>query len=240
MGTWTLESVYHITQPHDTGQLFGNHYIVSFRMRYTPSTFGGFKEMPKLAWNEIIMMNEHHKNEHWQFSTNMYTHNPTSKTLLIWPSRYYVAYATAAGRQTTVQGKSQLLDKNNQPVRVDALGANIVDKGKQADAVRSYLKKNGGVMMIEIDDIPSINIPTGNEHKERLLIFSCGVEGGGPKTQAVQYLDVNGATPKNAWTRRFDLSHSMRGLQTTGLRTVPPPALVSAPRPATFTSGECW
>ncbi|HAV61777.1 MAG TPA: hypothetical protein DCY13_05370 [Verrucomicrobiales bacterium] len=240
MGTWNLESVYHIKQQHDTGELFGNHYIVSFRLRYTPS-MGGFKEMPRLDWHEVIMMNEHHKGESWVFEANMYEHNPLSKTLEIWAKRYFEAYNTAAGQPNgLIKGSSKLMDKTGQPVKIETLGKGLASNAAKADAVRNYLKRHGGVMYIEIDDIPSVNIPRNGEHKERLLIFDCGVVGGGPRTRAIQYLDVDAAKPKAAWVRRFDLSHTMTGLKTTGLRKVSAPVSVSAPRAPLFGSGECW
>ncbi|TCJ14933.1 hypothetical protein EZJ19_08595 [Parasulfuritortus cantonensis] len=241
MGTWTLESVLHSTRLHDTAELFGNHYIVNFRLRYTPAVLGGFKEVPKLDWHEIIMMNEHHKGESWVFEANMYQHNPLSKTLEIWAKRYVEAYDNAAGQpDTTIKGSSKLMDKNGRPVPVAALERGLTDDGDKADAVRDYLKRHGGVMFIEIDDIPSINHPKNGEHKERLLIFNCGVVGGGPRTKAIQYLNVDAARPKINWTRRFDLSHTLTHLNTTGFRRVLPPPLVSMPRAPVFVSGECW
>ncbi len=241
MGHWTLESVRHLTQTHDTSELFGNHYVVNFRLRYHTSAFGAYQETPLLYWHEVIMMNEHHKKQHWSFTTNMYEHNPLSKTLEVWAKRYLAAYDAAAGRpDAMMKGSCTLVDKNTRPVPVAALGAGLTDNNRKADAVRSYLKKNGGILFIEVDDIPSINIPKAGEHKERLLIFNCGIEGGGPRTQATQYLVVNAAQPKTNWTRQFNLNHSMTGLRTSGLAMVAAPALVSTPRTPIFGSGECW
>lgn len=239
MGTWTLESINHRTETFDTPELFGNHYIVTFRLRYTRSTFGSFTEMPMLDWHEVIMMNEHHKGEHWTFTTNMYAHNPTSRTLQVWPRRYYAAYDTAAKlSDATMKGSSKLLDKNGQPVGIDILGPGVTSPQEKADVVRDYLKRRGGVMVIEIDDIPSINMPRGGEHKERLLIFNCGLVGSSLRTKAIQYLNVNHALPRMSWTRRFDLSHTLTGLKTTGLRVVTAPPGVASPRSQPFFPGE--
>ncbi len=241
MGSWTLQSVTHTCSAHDTGELFGNHYIVDFKLRYAKSTFGSYKETPRLDWHEVIMMNDHKAGEHWEFTTNMYEHNPMSKTLEVWAKRYVSAYQRAAGRiDPLMKGKSSLVDTRGQLVSIDKIGRNITDEKKQANAVREYLQKNGGGLDIQIDDIPSINIPKNGEHKERLLIFDCGVVGGGPRTKAIQYLDVDHAVPKTSWVRRFDLSWTLTGMKTTGLKVVQPPISVSGPRAPLFLGGECW
>lgn len=241
MGSWTLQSVSHTSALNDTSELFGNHYVVDFKLRYAKSAFGGYKETPKLYWHEVIMMNDHKAGEHWTFTTNMYEHNPLSKTLEVWAKRYVAAYAHAAGTpDPLMKGSSVLVDTRGQPVPIAKIGKGIFDKTKQADAVRAYLKGHGGGLDIRIDDIPSINIPRNGEHKERLLIFDCGVVGGGPRTKAIQYLVVDQAVQKSQWTRRFDLAWTMTGLKTTGLKVVSAPASVSAPRTPVFATGECW
>lgn len=57
MGSWTLQSVTHSCSTHDMGELFGNHYVVDFKLRYAKSTFGDYKEMPRRDWHEVIMKN---------------------------------------------------------------------------------------------------------------------------------------------------------------------------------------
>lgn len=245
MAHWSLESVRALTQPYDTTELFGNHVIVNFRLKYSTSGLGGgkFKEPPPLDWHEVIMMNEHHKKESWVFATNMYRHNPLSKTLIVWARRYIAAYDQANGTpDALMKGSSLLTDTNGRPIAIDKLGKGLLDADKKADAVRSYLKKNGGLMFIEIDDIPSINIPTAPSFKERLLIFNCGIEdeGLGPRAKVIQYLSVDSAKPKGSWTRRVDLSHTMTGLKTSGLKIVQPPALVADPRTPVFGPGEAF
>jgi hypothetical protein len=244
MAHWSLETVTATTTPYDTTELFGNHFIAKFRLKYTTSGLGTgkFKEPPPLDWHEVIMMNEHHKKESWVFSTNMYRHNPLSKTLMVWARRYIAAYDQANGTPDALQkGSCLLTDDKARPVPVTKLGKGLRNNGQKADAVRSYLKKNGGLLFIEIDDIPSINIPSGPTHKERLLIFDCGIEdeGAGPRAKAIQYLLVDSTKPKSSWIRRVDLSHSLTGLKTTGLKIVQPPALVADPRTPVFGEGEC-
>jgi len=241
MGKWTLQTVNATCSNYDTGELFGSNFIATFRLKYSPSAFSKFKETPLLDWNETIMMNEHHKGEHWVFNTNMYKHNPLSKTLEIWAKRYIAAYDSARGAPFFGKGHSKLFDKNGMPVQAQALRQAADPKGK-ADAVRHYLKAHGGILEIQIHDIPSINKPKPADatHKERLLSFNCGVEGGGPRVKAYQYLVVNSAQPTHQWVRRCQLGWGMAGLKTSGLRPVPPPPQVANPRPPVFVSGECW
>lgn len=240
MGTWTLESVNGETSNHDTSELYGTNVKVTFRLRYRPSTFGKFVETPKLDWHEKFMMKEHNAGEWWQFEDNMYEHNPCSNTLKIWPGRYVYAYKSAMGRPDgSVKGSVTLLTANNAPVAKTALKQNLNDPAQQADAVRSYLKSSGGILVITVHDIPSINKPKdGARHKERLLKFDCGVIGGGPRWKGDQYLDVDGAKQPAAWQRAFAPVYG--AFDTNGLKQTPPPPQVSGKRPPTFVSGECW
>lgn len=239
MGTWTLERLVTGYSDHDTAELFGTNFKARFWLRYTSSTFSRFVETPKLDWHETILMKEHHNNKWWEFDTNMYEHNPVSNTLKIWPRRYIAAYDKAAGIvEANLKGSSQLTDKQGMPVPINELGAanNSVEK---ADRVRAYLKSHGGVLVIEVHDIPSINIPKGNEHKERLLKFNVGVEGQGLRAAAEQYLVVNHANPKHTWTRRF--GNAWTTVWNPGAcPKVDPPASVAMPRDPVFAPGETW
>lgn len=242
MGRWTLESINGATSPY-ISETVGHNVIVTYRLAYEPSMMGQFKELPILEWNEQIYMIEHHKREWWEFSANMYQHNPLSKTLEVWAKRYVAAYDQAKGMPFLGKGSSKLLKKSGAPVQAADL-PQAMSNADKADAVRSYLKRNGGKLEIVIHDIPSINKPDAQTHKERLLVFDCGFAGGGPRYQGTQYLNMNGAQPQHAWVKDFQvagaaLSHQfMRN--TMGLKKTPAPPLVSQPRPATFLSGECW
>ena len=241
MGKWTLEALNGTSDPLNA-PTFGTNFRAFFKLRYTPNMFDTFVETPKLDWHEKIHMKEHHKGEWWEFETNMYTHNPSSNTLMIWTRRYIEAYNAANNLPSdsmNMKGSSKLLNKNGLPVAGRELGQNINNSQQKADAVRSYLKKHGGILQIEVHDIPSINIPANNEHKERLLVFNCGIEGGGLRLQAEQYLDVIGGQPQTSWTRRFNMTWK-ESWATTGLRKVPTPVGVSGVRPPTFLPGECW
>ncbi|MCG3124251.1 MAG: hypothetical protein GIKADHBN_02703 [Phycisphaerales bacterium] len=240
MGTWTLERLTTEFSDYDTSELFGTNFKARFWLAYTPTAFDRFAETPRLDWHELILMKEHHNNQWWEFETNMYEHNPLSNTLKVWPGRYVIAYDTAAGEPPFgVKGRSELLDRGGMRVAIDKLGAGISDNAQKADAVRSYLKKHGGILMIEVHDIPSINKPTGNQHKERLLKFNVGVAGSVLRAQAEQYLVVNHAQPKAAWTRRF--SNGWPTAWNPGAAPkVAAPASVSNPRDPVFAAGECW
>jgi hypothetical protein len=220
------------------GSLFGTNVIATYRVACSPS-IGKFQETPRLDWHETIMMNEHHNGETWDFDTNMYTHNPTSATLLVWAARYVVAYDLASGGGHTGKGYSKLLTKSGGKVTAKELGK-VSGAAEKADAVRKYLKSKGGILEIQIHDIPSINKPDADEHKERLLLFNVGVEKGGSKVKAYQYLDVDGSKPSSQWVRKAGAGWAVSGLKTTGLKKVGPPSLVSSKRGATFTAGECW
>lgn len=195
-----------------------------------------------MDWCEVIMMNERHKMETWRFKTNMYEHNPTSKTLEIWSKRYVEAYNHAHGSPWRGKGHSILFDKRGLPVPKTALPMKSDGPGK-ADAIRNYLKSFGGILELQIHDIPSINKPKASDepiHKERLLLFDCGIIGSGPRVKAFQYLVVNSGRPRCEWERQMGLGWNISGLKTTGLTTVQPPDQVSMVRKPVFFPGEGW
>jgi hypothetical protein len=240
MGNWTLESLHTDSTPMNGG-VFGTNFHATFLMRYTTSTFGLYQETPQLDWHETIMMNEYHKQQCWVFDTNMYTHNPGSNTLVIWARRYIEAYRTAGNLGSMIKGKSQLTTSTGADVTIQDLGANLTDSAQQADAVRSYLKRKGGCLVIAIHDIPGIHAPTGTDHKERLLLFNIGVLGVGVRRRAEQYLNVQAGVHPVNWQREFsNIGWTRTRLNTTGLQTVPPPPAVALGKPPQFLPGECW
>lgn len=158
LGLWKLNSVTGDVTPYDQNGLFGHNFKVTFTLEYQTSTFGNFTEPPRLDWHEKFIMIEHHKRERWVFEKNMYEHNPTSATLLIWPKRYVEAYEAAAGRAYTGKGSCQLLTKTGTAVTQKQLGA-ATSGADKANAVRKYLKSHGGRLKIMVHDIPSLNTP---------------------------------------------------------------------------------
>ena len=151
MGRWTLESITGINSPY-VSETIGHNVNVTYKLRYEPSMVGGFTELPILEWNEQIFMIEHHKREWWEFSANMYKHNPLSKTLEVWPKRYIAAYDAAKGMPYGGKGSAKLFTKQGMAVQGAALGTANTAADK-ADAVRHYLKKNGGRLEITVHDI---------------------------------------------------------------------------------------
>ena len=234
---WKLAGVKTQFSDYTQGDLWGSNVVATFKMAYSPS-IGKFKETPKLDWHETIMMNEHHKGETWVFDTNMYTHNPSSNTLLVWSARYVTAYDYAVQGGATVKGYSKLLAKNGTPVKAKDLEKAGDGKAK-ADAVRKYLSSKGGFLEIQIQDIPSINKPDAGEHKERVLLFNIGVVGG-THVKAYQYLDLDGDKPTSAWVRKAGDGWGVSGFKTTGMKKVSAPGNVSSARGPRFTAGECW
>ena len=237
MGSWSLEKLSSNNTPLN-GQTFGTNFNVHYLLKYSPSIGSKFQETPMLDWHEKITMIEHHKGEWWEFETNMYEHNPTSKTLEVWPRRYYLAYNDVFGVPHMGKGSCKLFDKNGVALKRTALPAGKTSDKDKANAVRSYLKSHGGKLAIHVHDIPSINMPKPNQHKERLLLFKCGVIGSPLKIEAEQYLNVQAGQQPTAWGRELNMPCRRRSLTTTGFNKVNAPTMVSNKRAALFLDGE--
>jgi len=242
MGRWTLERITGTTSPY-ISETVGHNVKVTYQLRYDTSVMGKFVELPILEWNEQIYMIEHHNDQWWEFEANMYRHNPLSKTLEVWAKRYIAAFDQASGRAFMGKGSARLMTSAGRPVQARDLG-NASTASDKADRVRSYLKKHGGKLELTIHDIPSINKPDANTHKERLLVFNCGFAGGGARWAGAQYLNMDGATSIQGWVTDFQPSAGVLSQtfqrNTVGMRKVPPPPLVANARQALFASGECW
>ena len=219
---------------------FGTHYRASFQLRYAPSA--SFVETPRLEWRETILMNDRHCLRCWSFTTEMYAHNPSSRTLIVWPRRYIEAYRSAAKMPKGVKMGSVVLQAaNGSLVPLADLGGAISHEGEQAQAVRSYLQRRGGLLTIEIHDIPGVRLPAAGQHIERLVMFDIGVEGLAPRSRAEQYLNVQSGVPQASWQREFrDCEWRRGGLSIEGLTAVAPPNGVANPTPPVFRPGEFW
>lgn len=240
MSSWTVQSVIgRYTNLNDASN-FGTNFHVNFKLKYNNSLIGAFSEPPKLEWNEVIMMLDHEKREYWQVKTNMYTHKPGSPTMAVWAQRYFRAYRTAKNLPQTDspnhKGFSKLLDKNGMPVPGNKLG-NHTTIDAQNKAVRDYLKSNGGILEIEVHDIPSI-ATQGTYNKERVLTFDCGVGTGGQRVKAWQHLVVNSKIPRGQWTSAFKTMGDPPGVKTTGYKIDPAP-YAGVPN-ATLPQGGVW
>lgn len=236
MGKWVLQRVGSKSSDLRKADRIGTNFHVIFQLEYTPSRMGRFEEPPPLDWNEQITMLEHHDGKWWNFSANMYKHNPTSQTLLAWPRRYIAAYDAAAGRNSLTYGSSKLYDTRSQLVPVARLGAGKTTDVDKADAVRSYLKSHGGRLVVEIHDTPAILFKQG-KHKERLLRFNCGLVGLPLRAKGEQYLNVDNRGMVPALTARFRQT-STQTVDVRGLTKSPPPTMVSMPRNGVLKRGE--
>lgn len=241
MGTWSVLSV---TGRHDalnTTTQYGTNWYVKFRLRYTPSTFGSFVEPPKMAWDETILFCDFGKGEQWSFAGNFYTRKPDSPTMAVWAQRYFRAYLDAhntpfmdGGRE---KGYSKLFDVNGLAVPGQALGT-FAGVAAQNKAVQDYLKKHGGILEIEVHDIPNVLKPSSGKAKnvERVLTFNCGVTGMGTRVQAWQHIKMDSTKPEMNWTYKFQSGSAAPGVRTTGLRLVPNPT----PQGDLLPTGGIW
>ena len=243
MGQWSVVSVTGRNQPLDDATSFGTNWYVTYRIKYTPSTFGPFVEPPKMAWDEVILYADYAKGEYWDFSGNFYVQKPDSPTMAVWAQRYFRAYLNAHNMPFTgsfgqAKGHSKLFDKNGVAVPGSALGT-YGNMDGQNKAVQKYLKNNGGILEIEVHDVPAILKPTtasAGKSVERVLIFNCGVEGAGQRAKGWQHIKIDSSQPKTSWTYNFQTAGSAPGIRTTGLKKIPDPT----PKGSLLPSGGIW
>jgi len=241
MGNWTVQSVNCRHDHLNNAKEYGTNWYVTYRLKYSPTAFGGFTEPPKMAWDEVILYNDYEKGEHWSFSGNFYTRKPDSPTMAVWAQRYFRAYLNAHGTPFQAfggkqKGHSKLFDKNGIPVTGAKLGM-ATGEAAQNKIVQDYLRRNGGILEIEVHDIPNVLKPAPGKNKdvERVLIFNCGVTGGGPRAQGWQHIIMRTSDERN-WTYNFQLGTGAPGLKTTGLKVVPDPT----PRGDLLPTGGIW
>lgn len=242
MGTWVVQSVLGRHVELNSATEYGTNWYVTFRLKYTPTFFDTFVEPPKMAWDEVILYNDYIKQECWSFVGNLYTRKPDSPTMEVWAQRYFRAYLHAhntpyvsfGGKQ---KGHSKLFDENGHPVGGNKLGTHE-DKEDQNAAVQEYLSKNGGILEIEVHDIPNVIKPAVGQKKnmERVLIFNCGVTGSVLRARGWQHIKVDSSLPEPAWTYRFETAGTAPGVKTTGLRNVACPV----PQSNLLPSGGIW
>ena len=150
----------------------------------------------------------------------MYKHKPGSPTVAVWGQRYFRAYLDAHHMpyaSATAKGHAKLLDKSGMPVPGAKLGTHV-GMDAQNKAVKNYLKHHGGMLEIEVHDIPGISLVPGNTRNiERVLIFNCGVTGMGPRVPCWQHIKIDTTQPRHTWTRNFQMGGNPPGLRTTGL-----------------------
>lgn len=242
MGSWFVQSVVGRHEPLNTKTEYGTNWYVTFRLKYTPTMFDKFVEPPKMDWDEGIIFADCHNQECWSFNGNLYTRKPDSPTMEVWAQRYFRAYLHAhntpymsLGRRE--KGHSKLFDKNGAPVSAKNLGTHNDMAGQNA-AVQEYLRKNGGILEIQVHDVPNIIKPSAGQTRniERILVFSCGVTGGGLRAKGWQHIKINSSLPESEWTYRFETAGAAPGVKTTGLRN----ARVPVPKSDLLPSGGIW
>jgi len=242
MGQWTVMSVNARNTPLNDAGSFGTNWYVTYRLKYTASKFGSFVEPPKMAWDEVIIFVDNLKGTFWDFSGNFYTRKPDSPTMAVWAQRYFRAYLHAHGMPFTgsfgeAKGHSKLFDTKGTLVTAAKLGTHPTTDA-QNKAVQRYLKDHGGILEIEVHDVPAILKPTGGTAKnvERVLIFNCGVAGSGIRAKGWQHIKVDSAQLPTAWTYNFQTVGDAPGLKTTGLTKVDDPT----PQSNMLPTGGIW
>lgn len=239
MGSWSLIGA--TPSVKDRDDVYGNFFSIRFKLKYTPSKFGKFKEMPLLEWKEVIFMKLHHDRTYWKHPVDQYQRDPRSKTFKLYVGRYrnwFDCVRTGAGGGGDLYS---IKDLQGRPVPKDAF-PRLSDSQKKAEFVRGYLQRYGGVVEILVNDSPAILTPTPGDgvDKERVLTFDCGFKGLGMRTFAYQYLHVRGAVGKAQWERKCEVSRvSVPMSVPDGYREVPAPQKVSAVKPfGAQTSGD--
>lgn len=79
MASWSVMSVTGRSNVLNDATNLGANFYVTFRIKYTQSTFGAFIEPPIMAWDEVIMKCDYTKRQYNEFIGNMYTHKPASQ-----------------------------------------------------------------------------------------------------------------------------------------------------------------
>ena len=83
MGIWSVLSVAQRHTMLNNATNIGINYYVTFRLQYSKAGSSKFVEPPKMAWDEIILYNDHAAKTRWEFRGNMYTHKPDSPTVAV-------------------------------------------------------------------------------------------------------------------------------------------------------------
>lgn len=99
--------------------------------------------MPHLEWKETITLLEPGRAQWWEYVGHQFQRNPDSPTFIAWTSRYKGAYYSVRRSLYGADEPSCLDDKKDAQLPTTTF-PQINGKKEQADAVRSYLMKNGG------------------------------------------------------------------------------------------------
>jgi hypothetical protein len=216
---WTVLRITGSSEDLDTSEAFGHTFKVRIVLEYRPSSATSapnvqqFKE-PRLQWSERIYFLNHQKKTFWDWSGDLYALKGNRvRTFTAWRSRYYEAYNTAMMASThpvMLRGNAELFDEKYQRIRITHLPGQPIPQNdlEKAEVIRRLISRNTCRLVVEIHDHPTINVSPHQDkwaevHKERLLLFDCGVNG--TRIRASQYLQVKGSDPKTMWQRSFEM-----------------------------------
>ena len=218
MGQWRLQNA-QLSISDMTGNVLGHNWRVTFKLKYTPTTFGRYQELPRLEWKESIKLLDRGKGEFWEFQADQYARHPGSLTFFMWRNRYNVAYQFV--RDSSGQHDIRLYAANGEKIPSKTFGK-ASSASEKTKIVIDYLKKHGGILEATVHDKPSIGLNSANVHKERLLTFDCGLRGMGRRFVVYQYLNVDKGQPRTRWTSACKQGVFCLNLNTQGLRRVGP------------------
>ncbi|MDI1444689.1 hypothetical protein [Polyangium sp. 6x1] len=269
MGRWSLENITIFATNRTSAEVFGHNVHALFRMRYDASRLSRFHETPRLVWHEHIICMEirrrpspagdaagadvitsvaAHTEESrtwWEVSVDQYARNPGSPNFAPWIARYREGYRSAVGMPgSVIRGGAQLFHRRGGDANPRTQNVNTADD--QAEASRRYLGKKGGILTIEIHDVPSIGLSGEWDVKERYLFFTLGVQGGTVWRRVRQHLRVDKSLPPDLWTRTLEVEPLEPGVQpawetnvdTTGFTRVDPPAHLTQVNQPLLVGGE--
>lgn len=216
----------------------GHNVKVSISLSYKPKVYdrllNKFEEAPSLQWHEKIGMNDYASGERWKFEADMYQRNPTSRTLEVWPRKYIDAYDSAFSQSSLLRGEVLLKDQHGRRVGEKQLKPNLQDNREKAEAVRSFLQRKGGTLVITVHDVPALHL-RDDLRRERSLDISVGIKGFTQRVGMSQYLQVD--TTSKPW-EMLAVHNGPRMKPAETLALVDPPILVSRPRERIFAAGE--
>lgn len=169
---WSLLDINLKVNEFRDGNKFGSEIDVTFKLSYNGKKGTLFEELPKLQWIETIKAKD--DQNIWTLTRDMYDYNPSSRTFLPWLNRYNQAHDFAK-----IKNK---VDSNNLVKIYNSKGGFLksndilvgTDPEERTQHTINYLQKNGGVLIVTIKDIPSLNIRDDIDNRERVINFCIG------------------------------------------------------------------
>ncbi|MGC6233470.1 hypothetical protein [Hafnia paralvei] len=229
---WSLKGVNIKNKNFNKDDAIGSTIDVTFTMEYNKLKNNRYIEMPPLQWKEKIDFKE--GDSKWQFQTDMYEHNPTSRTFSSWLNRYVEAYNFAKSKDKGLfNGNVRIYKKNMEPVGVNDIrsAGTPIEKVKN---IQDFLSRNGGVIEITITDSPQILKREIAENKERKLTFDIGFKGKA-EVHFNQGIRLVNDGENNVFVTTSDNIKLARGDV-----NVQPPERVTKPRDHHFLHGEVY